>query len=62
MIRISTATLAAALVAAAAPILAGQSLQSRVNSAPDGRVQFSFAARPGVCGNGRSYYSTNPGN
>ena len=25
-------------------------------------MQFSFAARPGVCGNGRTYYSTGPGN
>jgi HEAT repeat protein len=54
--------IAAALVATAAPSLAGQSLQNRVTSAPDGRVQFTFAARPGVCGNGRTYYSTSPGN
>ena len=59
MIRLSQITAAAALVAAAAPWLAAQSLDSRVNSAPDGRVQFTFAARPGVCGNGRSYYSIN---
>ena len=37
---------------------AAQSLANRVNSAPDGLVQFTFAARPGVCGNGRSYIST----
>ncbi len=61
MIRVSRLSLAAALVAAAAPTLAAQSLESRVNSAPDGRVQFSFPARPGVCGNGRTYYSTGPG-
>jgi HEAT repeat protein len=62
MIRISAVSVAAALVAAAAPTLASQSLQSRVNAAPDGRVQFTFAARPGVCGNGRTYYSTGSGN
>ena len=37
-----------------------QSLASRVDAAPDGRVQFSFAARPGVCGNGRTYIQTGP--
>jgi HEAT repeat protein len=62
MNRISAVTVAAALVAAAAPAVVAQSLQSRVSQAPDGRVQFSFAARPGVCGNGRTYYSTGPGN
>jgi HEAT repeat protein len=48
------------MTAAATPALA--QLEARVNSAPDGRVQFSFAARPGVCGNGRTWYSTGPGN
>ena len=37
-----------------------QSLAQRVNSAPEGRVQFSYAARAGVCGNGRSYIQTGP--
>lgn len=37
-----------------------QGLASRVDAAPDGRVQFSFAARPGVCGNGRTYIQTGP--
>jgi len=37
-----------------------QSLARRIASAPEGRVQFSFAARPGVCGNGRSYIQTGP--
>src|SRR6185437_115429 len=50
-----------ALVACAATAGA-QSLESRVNAAQDGRVQFSFPARAGVCGNGRTYYSTGPGN
>lgn len=35
-----------------------QSLANRVSAAPDGLVQFSFPAREGVCGNGRSYIST----
>lgn len=61
-IHFSHIALAAAFVAAAGRQTAAQSLESRINSAPDGRVQFSFAARPGVCGNGRTYYSTSPGN
>ena len=36
-----------------------QNLAQRVASAPDGAVQFTYAARAGVCGNGRSYYSIN---
>ncbi len=51
---------AAALFAAAPSFLAAQSLASRVDGAPDGRVQFNFAARPGVCGNGRSWIQTGP--
>ena len=37
-------------------------LRSRIvsSSAPDGRVQFTFAARSGTCGNGRSYIQTAP--
>jgi HEAT repeat protein len=47
---------AAALVPHAA---VAQSLSQRVASAADGPVQFTYAARPGVCGNGRTYYSIN---
>ena len=36
-----------------------QSLSQRVASAPAGALQFAYAARPGVCGNGRTYYSIN---
>jgi len=36
-----------------------QGLSQRIASAPDGAVQFAYAARPGVCGNGRTYYSIN---
>lgn len=39
-----------------APITAcAQTLAQRVARAPGGRVQFSFATRDGVCGDGRSY-------
>jgi hypothetical protein len=34
-----------------------QSLANRVNAVRDGRVTFTFAAREGVCGNGRSFIS-----
>ena len=34
-----------------------QSLANRVNAVRDGRVSFTFAAREGVCGNGRSFIS-----
>ncbi len=42
-----------------APGARAQNLAQRIASAPDGAVQFTFAARPGVCGNGRTYYSIN---
>ncbi|HET8650334.1 MAG TPA: HEAT repeat domain-containing protein [Gemmatimonadales bacterium] len=49
------------LLAAAALIiptgLAAQSLAARVANAPDGQVHFSYAARPGVCGNGTNSIS-----
>jgi HEAT repeat protein len=48
--------LAALLLPAAA---GAQNLAQRISSAPDGAVQFTYAARPGVCGNGRTYYSIN---
>src|SRR5262245_3056032 len=41
---------------------AAQSLAARIDAAPAGHVQLSFAARPGVCGNGRTYIQTAPGN
>jgi HEAT repeat protein len=53
------ATGIASLLAAAAPVARAQSLASRVDNAPDGRVQFSFAARAGVCG-GHTYIQTGP--
>lgn len=36
---------------------AAQSVAQRVNGAGRGTVEFQFAARPGVCGDGRSSYS-----
>jgi hypothetical protein len=47
--------LAAAASAALGPTLAAQSLADRVANASSARVQFSFAARADVCGNGRSF-------
>jgi hypothetical protein len=41
----------------ATPALQAQSLEQRVASAPDGSVRFSFAARPGVYGDGRNSIS-----
>ena len=54
---------AGALIALSLPLAdaAAQSLGARVDAAPAGHVQFSFAARPGVCGNGRTYIQTAPG-
>ena len=39
-----------------------QTLANRIASASDRSVQFSFKARPGVCGDGRTYISTGGGN
>ena len=39
-----------------------QSLANRIASASDRSVQFSFKARPGVCGDGRTYISAGSGN
>jgi hypothetical protein len=57
MTHIFRATLAVAAALAAAPsTAAAQALDRLVSGAPDGTVQFHFAAREGVCGNGRSFY------
>ena len=60
--RLSTIAALAAVVAAAPTHLHAQSIADRVNGAPDGRVQFSFAARSGVCGDGRTFIQTGPNN
>jgi HEAT repeat protein len=49
-------------IAASASSARGQSLANRIASAGDRSVQFSFPARPGVCGDGRTYISTGSGN
>jgi hypothetical protein len=49
----TTRTMVLALLAAAAPA-AAQDLRSRIEGAPNGTVRLSFAAKPGVCGNGRN--------
>lgn len=48
-------TVVATLTIASGSSLQAQSLAQRVAGAPDGRVAFSFAARPGVCGNGAGF-------
>ncbi|HEX7050761.1 MAG TPA: HEAT repeat domain-containing protein [Longimicrobiales bacterium] len=50
--RLAFVLLAASL--ALPPASAAQSLASRIAAAPDGTVRMSFAARPGVCGDGRN--------
>lgn len=56
----STSRLVALVALGSVPSVAGaQNLAGRISSAPDGPVQFTYAARPGVCGNGRTYYSVN---
>jgi HEAT repeat protein len=46
-----------ASLAVATEPAAAQSIAQRVNAAGRGTVELRFAARPGVCGDGRSYYS-----
>lgn len=48
------AALLAALAGSAGGALEAQSIADRVARAPDGRIRMSFAAREGVCGNGRN--------
>jgi HEAT repeat protein len=58
-----SATLLGALATLAMPGRTNaQSLARRIDSAPDGRVQFTFTARSGVCGNGRSYIQAGTNN
>ncbi|MEX2178540.1 MAG: HEAT repeat domain-containing protein [Gemmatimonadaceae bacterium] len=54
--HIALIALASLPLSASTSPLSAQSLAERVDAAPAGRVQFTYAARPGVCGNGRSYY------
>jgi hypothetical protein len=59
--RLHTFARATALVAIFAPALAAQSLADRINGASASAVQFTYSARPGVCGNGRTYIMTGNG-
>jgi hypothetical protein len=52
-------TALALLIGASA--LHGQTLERRIASAPEGNVQFHFAARAGVCGNGAGILRTDDG-
>jgi HEAT repeat protein len=45
------------LLAVGASRIDAQSLATRINGVREGRVNFTFAAREGVCGNGRSFIS-----
>jgi hypothetical protein len=55
--RVGSAARGLVLLAIAASSLEAQSLASRINAIRNGRVNFTFAAREGVCGNGRSFIS-----
>jgi hypothetical protein len=59
-LRVAVASLFAT-AASATPAL-GQSLANRIASTSGRSVQFSYPARPGVCGDGRTYISTGSGN
>ncbi len=50
------------LIATSAPLAHAQTLASRIASASDRSVQFSYPVRAGVCGDGRTYISTGSGN
>jgi hypothetical protein len=52
---------ALALLLAIPSVGAGQSLDRQVRLAADGFVQFDFASRPGACGDGATYISSDDG-
>src|SRR5437899_2079665 len=60
--RFTQLAIAALIAIAASSPAFGQALANRVASANDRSVQFTYAARPGVCGDGRTYISTGAGN
>jgi HEAT repeats len=55
--RLGTAGSGLLIGVIAAPLAHAQSLATRINAVREGRVSFMFAAREGVCGNGRSFIS-----
>jgi HEAT repeat protein len=58
--RLTVALLVA--TSAAGSSATAQSLASRVAGASERSIQFSYPAKAGVCGDGRTYISTGPGN
>jgi hypothetical protein len=50
--------IAVAVTSVTPTIVRAQSLASRIAAVSDGLVQFRFAARPGLCGNGRGMIGT----
>jgi hypothetical protein len=58
--RLAVALLIA--TSAAGSSATAQSLANRVAGASDRSIQFSYPAKAGVCGDGRTYISTGPGN
>ena len=50
-----------AITLAIPAVACGQGLAGRVQSAPDGAVSFTYAARAGVCGNGRTFFRMEDG-
>jgi len=55
--RMQHLSMAAAMLWCVASAARAQTVAERVRRAADGTVRFSFAARPGVCGNGRNNIS-----
>ena len=58
--RVTTIAVLSLLVAAVPS--GAQTLANRIGSAGDRPVEFSYKSRPGVCGDGRTFISTGPGN
>jgi HEAT repeat protein len=57
LIRLAAGTRVLGLLGLGASLAQAQSLANRINAVRDGRLSFTFAAREGVCGNGRSFIS-----
>jgi HEAT repeat protein len=56
---VSSATVALAAVFFVPPVAVQGDLARRVNAAPDGLVKMQYAARPGICGDGRTFIADN---
>jgi hypothetical protein len=55
--RLAIAAMGVSAAVSAATSLSAQPLADRVEAVRNGTVRFSFAARPGVCGSGQSWWS-----